>query len=204
VLRSTRSTRAYPSATSREVASSARLASTTLSADFFGELLTRHTRIRAMTRHDESSDSREVRAVLAKLRMCCLALPGTTETPTWGHPNFRVDTKIFAAFGHYGGRPSIGTKQTKPDQLALCSDPRFFVSPYVGKHGWTSVHVDEPVAWSLIEDLVLRSYRLIASKARIAELDARVVASRPVRKTKKRAKVAKKKSKARKRPARKG
>jgi predicted DNA-binding protein (MmcQ/YjbR family) len=158
-----------------------------------------------MSRHDESADSREVRAVLAKLRMFCLALPGTTETPTWGHPNFRVGNKIFAAFGDYGGRPSIGTKQTKPDQLALCSDPRFFVSPYVGKHGWTSVHVDEPIAWSLIEDLVLRSYRLIASKQHLAELDARAaVASKPARKTKKRPSASKRKRKAEKRPSRKG
>src|SRR5262245_46695710 len=121
-----------------------------------------------MSQHDPTADSPKVRALFAKLRMFCLALPGTTETPTWGHPNFRVDDKIFAAYGHYEGRPSLGTKQTKVDQLALCSDPRFFVSPYVGKHGWTSARVDQGLEWSMLEDLVLRSYRLIASKQRIA------------------------------------
>ncbi|MCE9593464.1 MAG: MmcQ/YjbR family DNA-binding protein [Planctomycetes bacterium] len=146
-----------------------------------------------MSQYDESSDSRAVRAVLAKVRKFCLALPGATETPTWGHPNFRVDAKIFAAFGHYEGRPSLGTKQTKPDQLALCSDPRFFVSPYVGKHGWTSARVDLGIEWGMLEDLVLRSYRLIASKLRVAELDARAAAkSKPARKAKAKKRVARK------------
>ena len=38
-------------------------------------------------------------ADLARLRKLCLELPGTRETLTWGHPNFRVGDKIFASYG---------------------------------------------------------------------------------------------------------
>jgi predicted DNA-binding protein (MmcQ/YjbR family) len=121
-----------------------------------------------MTRYDPKQDTQAGRALLEKLRRFCLALPGTTETPTWGHPNWRVDDKIFAAYGLYQSRPSLGTKQTLDDQLALIADPRFFVSPYVGKHGWTSVWLDQPVECGRLEELLVRSYRLIATKERLA------------------------------------
>ena len=57
------------------------------------------------------------------------------------------------------------------DQQALVQDERFFVSPYVGKHGWTSVYLDKRVSWKVLEDLVRRSYRLIAPKRLVAALD---------------------------------
>ena len=111
--------------------------------------------------------------VLDGLRSICLRLPDTSEAIKWGCPHFLVGEKIFVGFGPYGGRFTIGTKQTLVDQALLVEDPRFFRSPYVGKHGWVSLVVDgaEP-DWALVEDLVGRSYRLIAPQRLVARLDA--------------------------------
>jgi len=37
-------------------------------------------------------------------------------------------------------------------------------TPYIGNRGWVSVWVDQPVKWSLVSDLVRRSYRLVAPR----------------------------------------
>ncbi len=107
--------------------------------------------------------------LLKKLRKLCKGLPESTELETWGHPTFRVRDKIFAGFSVTDGKASIGCKQTHADQEALVKDPRFSVAKYVGRYGWISIDADE-VKWSMIEDLVLRSYRLIAPKTLAKEV----------------------------------
>jgi len=101
--------------------------------------------------------------LLTKLRKLSKRLPETEELETWGHPTFRVRDKIFASFGESDGEPRIGCKQSLADQTALVKDPRFSVAKYVGRYGWISITAEE-VKWPMIEDLVLRSYRLIAPK----------------------------------------
>lgn len=101
--------------------------------------------------------------LLKKLRKLCAKLPETEELETWGHPTFRVRDKIFASFGESDGELRIGCKQTLADQTALVKDPRFSVAKYVGRYGWISMAAEQ-VKWTMVEDLVLRSYRLIAPK----------------------------------------
>jgi len=101
--------------------------------------------------------------LLKKLRKLCAELPETEELETWGHPTFRVRDKIFASFGESEDQLRIGCKQTVIDQTALVKDPRFSIAKYVGRYGWISIAAEE-VKWPMIEDLVLRSYRLIAPK----------------------------------------
>ena len=108
---------------------------------------------------------------LSELRRLAASFPETSEVITWGHPTFRVGKKIFASFGEHQDRPTIGAKQTKPDQEVLVQDPRFFVAPYVGQHGWIGIFIDE-VEWPMIADLVEASYRLIAPKRLVRTLDA--------------------------------
>ncbi len=110
--------------------------------------------------------------VLERLRGLCLALPGALEEIKWGHPNWTVGKKIFAAYGFYAERPSLGTKQTLPDQALLCEHEPFFRSPYVGKHGWVSMWTDGKVDWGMAEELIRRSYRLVAPKKLAASIDA--------------------------------
>ena len=52
----------------------------------------------------------------------------------------------------------------------LVEDPRFFVAPYVGKHGWIGIRIEE-VAWPMVVRLILQSYRLIAPKTLARQLD---------------------------------
>ena len=107
---------------------------------------------------------------LTKLRRLAKSFPETQEVEAWGHPTFRAGNKIFASFGEHEESPTIGVKQTKPDQLILVEDPRFFVSPYVGKHGWIGIYIED-VEWPQVADLVEQSYRLVALKRMVKALD---------------------------------
>jgi predicted DNA-binding protein (MmcQ/YjbR family) len=110
-------------------------------------------------------------ATLERLRALCLSLPGTTERASWGHPNFCVADKIFASYGEYDGRLNVGFKTTKEHQAELVRDPRYLVAPYVGKHGWVCQLVEQKYAWRELEAHVLASYRLIAPRSLLADLD---------------------------------
>jgi predicted DNA-binding protein (MmcQ/YjbR family) len=48
----------------------------------------------------------------------------------------------------------------------------FFVTPY-GQGRWASMWVDGPVDWPLVARLLERSYRTVANKRMITELDNR-------------------------------
>jgi len=102
---------------------------------------------------------------LENLRAICLALPETTETLTWGHPNFRVDNKIFCSFGgEHLGLSAISLKVGLEHQPLFLADPRFFKTPYVGNKGWVSLKVEGRMNWTEVRELVCASYRLIAPK----------------------------------------
>ena len=110
-----------------------------------------------------------VHPVLTQLRKLSAKLPESNERETWGHPTFRVGEKIYASFGVGESGASVSCKQTHLDQAVLVKDPRFSVARYVGRHGWISIRADE-VKWPMIEDLVVKSYRLIAPKKLSARL----------------------------------
>jgi predicted DNA-binding protein (MmcQ/YjbR family) len=104
-------------------------------------------------------------ARLDRLRKVCLALPEATEEVTWETDlTFRVRTKIFAITGEDAGGVSL--KATKEDQAELvASDPRVTVAAYVGRFGWVSVDLTgKGLDWTMVEELVRESYRLIAPK----------------------------------------
>jgi predicted DNA-binding protein (MmcQ/YjbR family) len=118
--------------------------------------------------------------VLEKLRAICLALPDTTETPTWGKPHFRVKEKIFCGYdGEDADGASLGFKMEKEVAFAIVSDPRFFRAPYVGQHGWVGMRTKSIKAkdWSQVREMIIESYRLIAPKASLAKLDSAKPAS---------------------------
>jgi predicted DNA-binding protein (MmcQ/YjbR family) len=106
--------------------------------------------------------------VLARLRKTCLALPEAYETTSFGHPTFRAGKsgkKTFAVFENYRGEDTICVKATLEDQALLVLDPRYFVAPYVGKHGWTSMRTAGALDWDEVAELVLESYRLVAPRS---------------------------------------
>jgi predicted DNA-binding protein (MmcQ/YjbR family) len=112
--------------------------------------------------------------VLARLRRICLSLPEAYETTSFGHPTFRAGSSgkgTFAVFENYRGEDTICFKATLADQALLVLDPRFFVAPYIGKHGWTSMRTGGGVDFREVEDLVRESYRLAAPKALSGKLE---------------------------------
>ena len=108
---------------------------------------------------------------LARLRSLCLALPETSETASWGHPNFKAGKKTFVAFERVKGRASIAFR-LEPDEVErLLQRKPFFATPY-GRGLWVSAWADAPVDWRAVQDLVERSYRVVALKRMLTALDA--------------------------------
>ena len=114
------------------------------------------------------------RPVFTRLRRLCLALPETTETSSWGHPNFRAGKKTFCAFELFRGRPSIAFRVTVADAKRLARKRYFFATPY-GRGVWVSRWVDVPLDPKLIATLIDRSYRHVAPRKLIRLLDLSTV-----------------------------
>ena len=110
------------------------------------------------------------RPVFARARRLCLAFPATTETSSWGHPNFRAGRKTFCTFEIVSGRPSIAFRLTPVAVPAALRRKDFFATPY-GRGLWASVWMDGLIDWKLIESLLEQSYRLVASKRLLTALD---------------------------------
>ena len=119
---------------------------------------------------------------LAELRAICLDLPGAEERVSHGRPTFRAG-RIFAAFG---GSEKLRPGEHRqvpsaliflPDPLdlpALDEDDRFFVPAYYGPHGGRAIDLADPgIDWQEVAELVDASYRLVAPKRLVAELDSR-------------------------------
>lgn len=119
---------------------------------------------------------------LAELRRLCLGYPGAEEHVSHGRPTFRAG-KIFAVFGgseklrpgeHRQVPSALLFKADPPELPALDEDSRFFVPAYYGPFGWRALDLAAPgTDWAEIGELVDTSYRLIAPRRMVAELDAR-------------------------------
>jgi predicted DNA-binding protein (MmcQ/YjbR family) len=113
------------------------------------------------------------RPAFARARRLCLALPETTETSSWGHPNFRAGGKTFCALEVIRGRPSIAFRLPPDDVTKVVELFDGFATPY-GKARWASVWVDQKVDWTRVARLIEVSYRTVANKRMLQALDRRV------------------------------
>ena len=99
--------------------------------------------------------------LLVKLRKICSQLPDATETVTFGHPTFKVSGKTFAVFEQYKGEFGLALKVEMELQPVFLKDPRFYMTPYIGKRGWVTLRMDgKPVDWKEVRSLVKGSYCL--------------------------------------------
>lgn len=99
---------------------------------------------------------------LDRIRALCLALPETVERETWGHPTFRVRDKIFASCGD--DVVTVGFKADPSEVDALLGDPRFERAAYVGRYGWLTMTLHDPIDWNEVDELIRSSYIQIAPK----------------------------------------
>jgi hypothetical protein len=113
---------------------------------------------------------------LQRVRKICLAFPETSEKLAWGHPTFRVRDKIFATIGvnpEDGNKVTMTAKPPPGEQEALLAEgPPFFFPKYVGVRGWIGFAVNSQTDWKLVAELIEDSYREIAPKRVVAQLDA--------------------------------
>jgi predicted DNA-binding protein (MmcQ/YjbR family) len=109
-----------------------------------------------------------------RLLAIVLRLPGTREDRPWGSVHCKVDDKIFVGWGRMeSGEMSLGFRVSLDEQVELVeNDPRFSVAKYVGRYGGVDMRVGKTPDWSEIERFIEGSYRIIASKKRVKELDA--------------------------------
>ena len=109
---------------------------------------------------------------LRRLRSICLSLPESSETASWGHPNFKAGKKVFVAFERVKGRASIAFRLDPDEVNRLLGRKEFFVTPY-GRGQWVSLWADGRIVWRTVADLVERSYRVVALKRMLIALEAR-------------------------------
>jgi len=108
-------------------------------------------------------------AVLSRVRHLCLSLPETTETGSWGHPNFRAGRRTFVTYEWIRRRPSIAFRLSRADVAKYARVSGFTRTPY-GRDEWISMMADGRVNWRLATELILKSYKLVALKRMITAL----------------------------------
>ena len=118
--------------------------------------------------------SRFERPLVERLRRLCLALPETTETQAWGHPNFRAGKRTFCAFEILQGRPSIAFRLSHADVERHVRRRNFFETPY-GRGLWVSIWADADVNWKEVESLLKAGYCKVANKRMRAAMESRSV-----------------------------
>jgi predicted DNA-binding protein (MmcQ/YjbR family) len=123
-----------------------------------------------------------------KLLEITLRLPGAYEDRPWGSVHCKVDEKIFVGWGRLGdGDMSVGFRvDTAFQSMLVANDARFSVAKYVGKHGGVDMRLGPKPDWREVETFIVESYRLIAKKSRVKELDAltaRAPVAKPARKS---------------------
>jgi hypothetical protein len=116
---------------------------------------------------------------LENLRRLCLALPEVPELPSHGEPTWFVrGKKTFVTLSdhHHDDRVAFWCAAGPEVRQTLVAQApeQYFRPPCVGHRGWLGVHLDVPVDWEVVADLVEDAYRVIAPKALVAMLDVRV------------------------------
>ena len=118
----------------------------------------------------------DAKKVAAAIRAFAVGLPGAWEDTPWeGDPVAKAGKKIFVFMGSADpDRPGIAVKlpDSKEQALSLeCATPTGYG---LGRAGWVSIDLaggDRPSA-DVLCDWVEESYRAVAPKKLIAELDA--------------------------------
>lgn len=113
---------------------------------------------------------------LDNLRRLCMALPEATERASHGEPTWFVrGKKTFVTYANHHHDDRLAFWCAAPQgaqQILVGSDPeRFFVPPYVGYRGWLGVYLDVPVDWDEIADIVASTYREVAPRQLVAQLE---------------------------------
>jgi hypothetical protein len=115
---------------------------------------------------------------LQAVRKICLSLPEVSERLSHGSPAWFVrEKKTVAMFvdDHHGDGilgiwcPAYPGVQ---EEMVALEPERFFRPPYVGPSGWLGVRLDRDVDWDEVRGILTDSYRKVAPKTLVKQLDA--------------------------------
>lgn len=111
------------------------------------------------------------------LRTFCLSFPRATENIQWGEELcFKVGGKIFAVLGLSSVPPTLVCK-CDPETFAEMTEREGIVpAPYVGRYNWISIEGLEVLTNRELQDVIRRSYTMVAAKPRSARKKAPKVA----------------------------
>ena len=112
-------------------------------------------------------------AVRAKLLTFALSLPEAVEDHPWNETVAKVRKKVFVFFGGDPSANRITVKLVESHGHALSIEGAEPTGYGLGKAGWVTVPVDaEDVDIGLLCDWIEESYRIVAPKRLVSELDA--------------------------------
>ena len=112
-----------------------------------------------------------------RIRDICTELP---ECVVEGeqHHKISVRGKIIGwhTVDHHGdGRVALAVRGDKGEngQLVLADPTKFFLPPYVARHGYIGIYLDiDDVDWEEVRELILDGYRIVAPKKFVNQLSA--------------------------------
>ena len=106
-----------------------------------------------------------------KVLAFALSLPEAVEEHPWGEDVAKVRGKIFVFAGSTGSR-RMSVKLAESHAHALAIDGAEPTGYGLGKAGWVTVPLRAPgVSLDVLRDWVEESYRIVAPKRLVAELD---------------------------------
>ena len=116
------------------------------------------------------------RAFVAPLKKYAFSLPGAYEDHPWGESVAKVAKKVFVFFGHED-YPQYGLSVKLPQsRMEAMHFPFTEPTGYgLGKSGWVTVRLDRAGSpdVDMLREWIEESYRAVAPKKLIAELEAR-------------------------------
>jgi predicted DNA-binding protein (MmcQ/YjbR family) len=118
---------------------------------------------------------RRPRATRGRIRDFALGLPGAYEDHPWGEDVAKVNKKVFVFLGaDDSSDPGMTVKLGDSHEQALAV-PGAAPSGYgLGRSGWVDLSFrDTTPPLAVLKDWVEESYRLVAPRRLVAELDAR-------------------------------
>lgn len=102
-----------------------------------------------------------------------LSFPGAFEDRPWDEtPVVKVGKKVFVFFGTPDD-PRISVKLPESAEQARAIPDAAPMGYGLGRHNWVYIPVGRSAPVELLQDWIEESYRAIATKTRVRELDAR-------------------------------
>jgi predicted DNA-binding protein (MmcQ/YjbR family) len=101
----------------------------------------------------------------AGLQRFCLGFEGAYEDYPWGEVVYKTREKLFAMLGGSAERLSVTLKASPEDAGALAQLPHIERAAYVGRYGWVTVSITDPLTLDHARDLIAESYRLVVSRS---------------------------------------